>query len=646
MKRSVYLPALFCLIMAGLLYGTTFAETPQKPAVAEQNAPVKKDADKNKKNKKEAEKKKDTDKKQPDAKKKPADKKPAAKKETAKKDAAKKSDDKKKTTEKKDIAAKTDGEKKVAAKEADIKKDEDKKESAPKKPTYELKKEPLLIKVTLKGIFEARKMTEVMIRPEEWSGFTVLKAVEHGARVKRGDLLVALDTEKIDRAIAEMKTEYRLSSLALKQAQNELKTIQTVAPLELAALERGKKISDEDYAYFLAYELPFYKEATAFRLKANKNYLDYQKEELRQLEKMYKADEITEETEEIVLRRARDSVEQGEFQFKAAKEDTDHTLKYDLPRREAMSKDSHKLGSLTYQARKALFPLALEQSRVQFEKLKAQHEKLDKKLKDIQADRALMTIKSPADGIVYHGRCTDGKWSGGSSDGKIDRDSSLPIKQTFMTIVQTRPLRIATQVPEKELHNVRSGQKGKAVPTGYPDVKLDVIVDEVAAIPTGSCFPATVTVALDKEAEPIMPGMTCELKLTAYEKKDALCVPPKSIKADPLDEDKFSVYVVDKDGKENKREVELGRRTDKKVEILRGLKAGDKILAAYPSDDGEDADKKAAEQKAAEKKAAEKKEAEKKDKANKCSPKKAADNKVTDKKSTDKKAENKKAAEK
>ena len=392
-----------------------------------------------------------------------------------------------------------------------------------------------------------------------------------------------------------------------------MKTIETVAPLELAALERGKKISDEDYAYFLAYELPFSKEATAFRLKANKNYLDYQKEELRQLEKMYKADEITEETEEIVLRRTRDAVEQGEFQFKAAKEDTDRTLKYALPRREAASKDSHELGRLTYQARKALFPLALEKSRVQFEKLKAQHDKLDKKLKDIQADRALMTVKSPADGIVYHGRCTDGKWSGGSSDGRIERDSSLPVKQTFMTIVQARPVRIATQVPEKELHNVRSGQKGRAAPTAYPDVKLDVIVDEVAAIPTGSCFPATVTVALDKEAQPIMPGMTCELKLTAYDKKDALCVPPKSIKADPLDEEKFSVYVVGKDGKESKREIEAGRRTDKKVEILRGLKVGDKILAEYPKDGTEDAEKKDAEKKAADKKDDAKKCSEKKD---------------------------------
>ncbi len=596
MKLSLYLPAvLSCFIVVGLLCGRTIANDAQTGITTEQKTPVKKDADK----KKDAEKKKDADKKKDAEKKKDVGKKKDAekKKDVGKKKAAKQADAKKCDDEKKDVAN-TDATKKDAEK---------KKAATAKKPTYELKKEPLVIKVTLKGTFEARKMTEVMIRPQVWSGFTVLKAVEHGTRVKRGDFLVALDPEKIDRAIADLRTEHRLSSLALKQARNESKTIATVAPLELAALERSKKIADEDYAYFREYELPFSKELTEFRLKVNKNYLDYQKEELRQLEKMYEADEITEETEEIVLRRTRDAVEQGEFSLKAAKARTDRTLKYALPRQKASSKDSHKLGDLMYRARKALFPLALERKRVELEKLQTLHARLQKKLKDITADRSLMTIKSPADGIVYHGRCVAGKWSGGSAaTGKINRDSALPVKQAFMTIVQTRPMRIVAQVPEKELHNVRGGQKGTAKPTAYPDIKLDVIVDSVAAIPTGANFPAKITVALDKKAEPIMPGMTCELKLTAYEKKDALCVPPKSIQADPLDEDKFSVYVVDKDGKQSKREVTVGRRTAKKVEILKGLKVGDKILAEYPKDEKTPAEKKTDEKKTDEKKADEK----------------------------------------
>ena len=50
-------------------------------------------------------------------------------------------------------------------------------------------------------------------------------------------------------------------------------------------------------------ERPFTLKSTEFSLKMTKEKLEYEEEELRQLEKMYKADDITEETEAIVLKR-------------------------------------------------------------------------------------------------------------------------------------------------------------------------------------------------------------------------------------------------------------------------------------------------------------------------------------------------------
>ena len=54
-------------------------------------------------------------------------------------------------------------------------------------------------------------------------------------------------------------------------------------------------------------------------VKKAKDYLEYQKEELRQLEKMYGADDLTEETEEIVLKRQRDAVELAIFSLQRAR---------------------------------------------------------------------------------------------------------------------------------------------------------------------------------------------------------------------------------------------------------------------------------------------------------------------------------------
>jgi multidrug efflux pump subunit AcrA (membrane-fusion protein) len=42
------------------------------------------------------------------------------------------------------------------------------------------------------------------------------------------------------------------------------------------------------------------------------------------------------------------------------------------------------------------------------------------------------------------------------------------------------------------------------------------------------------------------------------------------------------VYVVDKEGKPQKRNVETGRKDDEKTEIVRGLEVGEKILLSKP----------------------------------------------------------------
>ncbi len=82
-----------------------------------------------------------------------------------------------------------------------------------------------------------------------------------------------------------------------------------------------------------------------------------------------------------------------------------------------------------------------------------------------------------------------------------------------------------------------------------------------------------------------MPGMTCKVKLVSYLKKDAISVPLKAVATDEMDEQKHFVYVQPKTGKPRKQAVTLGQKTEKQVEILKGLAEGDKILAEAPKDE-------------------------------------------------------------
>jgi multidrug resistance efflux pump len=459
--------------------------------------------------------------------------------------------------------------------------------STPPKPTTHTVKAGLLkIDVSLKGNFEPQSMKEVLIRPKAWSTFKVLKAVKHGAEVEQGDVLVELEMEDIDEAIADQKAKLELAEVALEQAEETLKILEETTPLDLAAAERSKRHNDEDYKRFLKIDLPQTKKIANYNVEYSENYLEYQLEELRQLEKMYKADDLTEETEEIVLKRARDAVKRARFYLELDKIQRDETLEVRLPRLE----ESMKLGTvrqgLSLQQTNATLPLALRRSQLDLAKLKTQIRKDKEKLGELEGDRAMMEIKAPTDGIVYYGEFKRGEWSGASTlADKLVPNGSITASSVFMTIVKSRPMVLRVKVAEKQIHLFRRGLRGTVQPTGYPDMRLPATVSKIDAVPfTAGSFYALLRVAVPEEAEELVPGMSCTAKFTPYLKRRTLIVPPSAVHTDELDDQKHFVMLVPEEGKPKKQSVTIGKKTEDKVEILDGLVAGDKVLKEYPKD--------------------------------------------------------------
>ncbi|MBN2218504.1 MAG: HlyD family efflux transporter periplasmic adaptor subunit [Pirellulales bacterium] len=479
-------------------------------------------------------------------------------------------------------AEKKDEKDKPSAKKCDAKK------AAPseKPPIHEVEKGPFRVTVQLKGVFEAKRMAAVSLWPDQWSNFTVLKAAEHGQQVKQGELLLAFDPEKIDQAIDDLRLQLRLVDLEIRRGAEQLAALEQLEPMEVAAVDRRQRIAEEDFDQLMKVDLPAAKELAAFYLKSSEEQMVYAQEELNQLEKMYKADDLTEETEEIVLRRARFEAEMAEMSYKRAKQRYDETMKYSLPRVEESAKESIKRDRLGNKRAKVVLPLAVKKARLEMEKAKVERERLDKRLKELLADRALMTIKSPADGVVYYGECVDGRWTGLTSPDKFAHGASIPAKKVLMTVVSTRPILIHSSVPETVVRYLREGLKGKATPTAYPQARLEAVVDEVASAPNAANQFSTRFVVADGADVPVMPGMTCAIQLVPYEKDDALTIPPTALGTDPKDDAQHFVHVVGKDGKSKKRKVEVGERTGTEVEIVKGLSAGDKILKVCPKDDG------------------------------------------------------------
>jgi multidrug efflux pump subunit AcrA (membrane-fusion protein) len=483
----------------------------------------------------------------------------------------------KKESGKSDDAAKTPSTEKKAA--------DDKKPEAAKPATYKVKKGPFHLDVSLDGVFEAQNQAELAIRPQEWPQLSVLKAVEHGTAVKQGDLVLALDTEKIDRTITELRAEMKLNELAVKQSEAQLAALEKVAPLDSDATNRAERIAKEDHKLYQEVEKPLAVKENEFHLKAAREQLEYAEEEYRQLEKMYKADDLSEETEKIVLRRAKNGVDRAKLQMEFSQAAYDAAKKLSLPRQDEREKEQTERELIDVDLTKASIPLAMSKHRLELEKLQIARSQGEDKLKKLIADREAMTVKAPIDGIVYYGRCARGKWAAMSVE-TLRRGAPIQPNDVVMTVVQPRPLIIRATVPESQAQRIRAGQTAYVQPTGFVGQKLTAIVHRVGTVPLGgSGFDCQLTVAGDALNGAIMPGMNCEMKVIPYKKSDALTVPPKAVFTDDLDPSQQYVYLQGKNGKPQKRVVSLGERNDKQVEVLEGLAAGDEILQEKPKEE-------------------------------------------------------------
>lgn len=478
----------------------------------------------------------------------------------------------------------------VPAQEADKpnaeKKADEAKPSSDAAKTHTVKAGTFRIETELDGVLEAASMMPISLRPEVFKTLEVVKAVGHGTAVKAGEQLVWLETKDLDEEIREAELSVELGELSLKAAREDLTYLDAITPLNMAQAERSLMLAERALKHYQEIDQPLAIRSAKHSLKSSEGQLENAAEELAQLEKMYKADDLTEETEEIILKRARRSVESAELFLDLSKVRTERELNEDIPEQEIRLTETAKREELALAKLKVSTPVQKKQQEISLEKLERTQKKLVEKLEKLKQDRALLTVTAPKAGVVYYGDCQDGKWSNVETIAKqLEPGKALTPNQVFMTIVELRPLQVRLSIPEKDLTLLAKDTKGTAVATALPDQKLPVTLTSIADIPDGSTkFDALASIEL-QEGSPLVPGMTCKVKFTSYEKKDALTIPEAALFHEDDEAENAYVYISEKGGKTVKRPVTAGKKHGGKVEITAGLKDGDTIVTEKPKDE-------------------------------------------------------------
>lgn len=377
--------------------------------------------------------------------------------------------------------------------------------------------------ISLSGRFVASQMTPISRRLEEWSSMKIKKVVPHGKQVKSGDVLVTLDMTDIDRAVSDLEHTIEMEKLEIEQARDKLELLSKTTDMDLVSAQRYDKIAREDLDLFMKRDKRFAVEENDFYLKSAKNRHSYQEEELEQLLKMYEADDLTEETEEIILKRTKDQVEMSEFYLKSSEMRHEDFAKFYLKRRQQVMERSAESAAVDLERAAALLPATLREAELSLKKQETNHERSREKLKTLKRDRKKMVIKAPRGGTVYYGKSENGEFkSPRQLAEELRPNGSIKMDDVFMTILELRPVHILADIEESELRHLKKDDVLKATATAFPDVELNAKVKEISKFPVDDgTFSVKLTCRMGARFERVVPGMTCEIKVTPkQEKKD------------------------------------------------------------------------------------------------------------------------------
>lgn len=473
----------------------------------------------------------------------------------------------------------------VAPNKEDGKGKKDENESGEKEKKIESAKaeiKPIQIYESVSGRFESTVFDEIKTDFDSWSTLEIAELLPEGSAVTKGQELLRFDTEKIDKAIAEAEFAFRNAEFSLADAKLEMDEVNKTYALEQALAERQWKNAQVDFDYYNQVRAPNKIKDLEFDEKRSGYSLEYSKDELDQLEQMYTEDDLTEESEEIVLKRARRSVESSQHYLSRTLTRIKREREIEIPREQAQEEDRYKRAGLEFEKSQIKLPIRTKRAEIALAKAEFELENKKMALDKLIADRDKMILKSNTNGILYYGRCVRGKWvsAAGSANRQIEVGSKLPKDKCVLTVVDAKQLIIRADVEEKQLDGLQARMRGKALIKAAGKTVIPVVVKSISRIPIeGSKFDCEFVPEELGNAE-VMPGMTCKMSFLVYENKQAVMVPKASVFSDDGEISHY-VYVVKGEDTERK-EVRAGLASGDMIEIVDGLAEGDEIAKKKP----------------------------------------------------------------
>ncbi|MBV8880921.1 MAG: hypothetical protein JO332_13200, partial [Planctomycetaceae bacterium] len=443
------------------------------------------------------------------------------------------------------------------------------KPAAPKEEPEELvaaQKGNLTPVYELDATYEAVDSAEVKLKPEAYQGeLVVQKVVAAGELVKKGDLLLALDRAPLEKQIAALEQDLRMARATHEKQQADLEIGARGDALALLQAETALRDAAINLKSFEEVEGRHMVAQVELNVKFMEDSFHDQTEELAQLEKMYKSEELTNATSEIVVKRARRNLERTKLSIDMGKAELANVKNVRYPQQRQTLAHAIETSKNALEGLKTAQSLAKVQRDVEAQKAKAALAQLEEQAAKLKRDLEAFSIAAPIDGRVYYGQFQHGAWTSEALVPLLVAGEKLQAGQVLLSVCAPG-LRARADLAEADYFDVTPGLEASVAPAAAPDARAAGVVKTKSLVGAVKGPGPSYELRIDFKQAPadLLPGMKGKAAIRGAELKEVVLLPVHAVAAQG---GKCTLNVCGKDGKTAPREVTVGKSDGKMIQI-------------------------------------------------------------------------------
>ena len=434
---------------------------------------------------------------------------------------------------------------------------------------YEVTPMDLEIKVTKDGEIQAINNIDVNCQVEGVSTITTI--VKEGASVKKGDVLLTLDSTQIRQRLEDTSLDLQKAEADVSNGTEMLEIQKTTNATSLESAEVAKSLAELDLKQYEEGTYPQQLVNAQTEVKMNAIALNNRLEDLDQTKRLYVKGFVTaadRNKAELDVTTARNELAKSETALKLLTDYThemDMTAKHSAVLQTEQGMNRTKRQNASNLAWRSADLTAKQQNYVV---LKRRYDRLKEQF-------TACNVTAPADGMVVYGSSTDH-----NNQNPIQEGAQVRERQLLIRLPDTSAMKAVVRIHESVVSRLKEGQRASVRIVGIPAPvsatisKISVLADSSNRWWNPDLREYPIDLSLDATPKDLKPGIGATVEIMVDRLTQVVAVPLDAVYTVGGDR-----YVFIREGEDARPvKVQVGANNDTHVQITDGLSVGQSVM--------------------------------------------------------------------